>query len=69
MSWSEREGPPVLAPKRRGFGTMVIEGMAKQSVDGAVELDYAPSGLSWRLNCPAANALEPANFQLDGKPN
>jgi two-component sensor histidine kinase len=48
MSWSEREGPPVSAPKRRGFGTMVIEEMAKQSVDGAVELDYAPSGLSWR---------------------
>jgi PAS domain S-box-containing protein len=69
MSWSEREGPPVLAPKRRGFGTMVIEGMAKQSVDGAVELDYAPSGLSWRLNCPAANALEPANFQVEGGPN
>jgi PAS domain S-box-containing protein len=59
MSWSEREGPPVSTPKRRGFGTTVIEGIAKQSVDGAVELDYAPSGLIWRLNCPAANALEP----------
>jgi two-component sensor histidine kinase len=58
MSWSEREGPPVSAPKRRGFGTMVIEGMAKQTVDGAVELDYAPSGLTWRLSCLAANALE-----------
>jgi PAS domain S-box-containing protein len=69
ISWSEREGPPVSAPKRRGFGAMVIEGMAKQSVDGGVELDYAPSGLSWRLNCPAANALEPANFQVEGKPN
>jgi PAS domain S-box-containing protein len=69
MSWSELEGPPVLAPKRRGFGTMVIEGMAKQSLDAAVELDYAPSGLIWRLTCPAANALEPANFQVEGKPN
>jgi hypothetical protein len=48
MSWSEREGPPISAPKRLGFDTMVIEGMSKQSVDGAVELDYAPSGLSWR---------------------
>jgi two-component sensor histidine kinase len=69
MSWSERDGPSVSAPKRRGFGTMVIEGMAKQSVDGAVEVHYAPSGLTWRLNCPAANALEPINFQLEGKPN
>jgi two-component sensor histidine kinase len=69
MSWSERDGPSVSAPKRRGFGTMVIEGMTKQSVDGAVELDYAPSGLTWRLNCPATNALEPADFPVEGKPN
>jgi two-component sensor histidine kinase len=59
MSWTEREGPPVSAPHSRGFGTTVMEEMAERSVDGAVELDYALSGLSWRLTCPAANALEP----------
>jgi PAS domain S-box-containing protein len=58
MSWTEREGPLVSAPKQGGFGTTVVERMAKQSVEGVVELDYAPSGLSWRLTCPAANALE-----------
>src|SRR6266446_1814395 len=59
MSWTEREGPLVSAPKRRGFGTIVMEAMAARSVDGKVDLDYAPSGLTWRLTCPAANALEP----------
>jgi PAS domain S-box-containing protein len=59
MSWSEHEGPPVCAPKRRGFGTIVMEMMAERSVDGKVDLDYAPSGLVWRLTCSAANALEP----------
>jgi PAS domain S-box-containing protein len=59
MSWIESDGPPVSTPERRGFGTMVMEAMAEQSVDGAVDLDYAPSGLTWRLTCPAANALEP----------
>jgi PAS domain S-box-containing protein len=59
MSWTEREGPPVSAPQRRGFGTIVMETMAERSVDGKVDLDYAPSGLTWRLTCPAANALEP----------
>jgi len=59
MSWTEQEGPPVSAPKRRGFGTIVIETMAERSVDGKVDLDYAPSGLIWRLTCAAANALEP----------
>ncbi len=58
MSWSERDGPPVSAPKRRGFGTIVIETMACHSTDGAVDLDYAPSGVIWRLICPAASALE-----------
>jgi PAS domain S-box-containing protein len=59
MSWTEREGPPVSAPQRRGFGTIVMEAMVARSVDGKVDLDYAPSGLTWRLTCPAANALEP----------
>ena len=59
MSWTERDGPLVSAPKRRGFGTIVMERMAERSVDGTVDLDYPPSGLTWRLTCPAANALEP----------
>jgi PAS domain S-box-containing protein len=58
MSWTERHGPPVQPPKRRGFGSTVIVSMAKQATGGEVELDYAPSGLVWRLSCPAANALE-----------
>jgi two-component sensor histidine kinase len=49
----------VSAPERRGFGTMVMESMAEQSVDGSVDLDYAPSGLIWRLTCLATNVLEP----------
>jgi PAS domain S-box-containing protein len=59
MSWTERDGPPVSVPKRRGFGTMVMEAMTERSVAGTVDLDYAPLGVTWRLTCPAANALEP----------
>jgi PAS domain S-box-containing protein len=58
MGWTERDGPPVSAPKQPGFGTIVIEAMTERSVDGVVDLDYAPSGVTWRLTCPAANALE-----------
>jgi PAS domain S-box-containing protein len=58
MSWIERDGPPVSAPKGRGFGTIVMKAMAERSVDGTVQLDYAPSGLIWSLKCPAASALE-----------
>jgi two-component sensor histidine kinase len=59
MSWTERDGPPVPAPKRRCFGSTVIDSMAKLSVGGEVQLDYDPSGLKWSLTCPAANAAEP----------
>jgi PAS domain S-box-containing protein len=59
MSWTERDGPPVALPKQRGFGTIVMEAMAERSVHGTVDLDYAASGLTWRLTCPAPNALEP----------
>jgi PAS domain S-box-containing protein len=59
MSWTERDGPPVFPPQRRGFGTIVMQEMAERSVDGRVELDYGLSGVTWRLTCPAANVLEP----------
>jgi PAS domain S-box-containing protein len=58
MIWTERDGPPVQPPKRRGFGSTVIDSTAKLATDGQVQLDYAPSGLVWRLRCPAAKALK-----------
>jgi PAS domain S-box-containing protein len=58
ISWTERGGPPVQPPDRRGFGSTVIEAMAKRTLGGEVEADYAPSGFGWHLTCPAANALE-----------
>jgi two-component sensor histidine kinase len=58
ISWTERGGPPVRPPDRRGFGSTVVDAMAKRTVGGEVEADFAPSGLKWHLTCPAANALE-----------
>jgi PAS domain S-box-containing protein len=55
--WAEREGPPVSPPKRHGFGTTVMEAMAERSLGGKVDLNYASSGMVWRLRCPAVNAL------------
>jgi PAS domain S-box-containing protein len=59
MNWTEHEGPPVSEPKQRGFGTTVMEAIVARSVDGAVDLHYPPSGLTWRLTCPVVKALEP----------
>jgi PAS domain S-box-containing protein len=59
MSWAERGGPPVQPPDHRGFGTTVVDAMARRALGGEVQLDYARSGLEWHLTCPRENALEP----------
>ncbi|MCC5622639.1 response regulator [Nostoc sp. CHAB 5715] len=58
LSWSESEGPVVAAPDHRGFGTRVVKDMVEMALDGTVRLDYAPAGLSWRLECPALSILQ-----------
>ncbi|MGA7325993.1 MAG: PAS domain S-box protein [Rhodomicrobium sp.] len=67
MSWSEHDGPPVTAPARLGFGTTVICRMAETSLNGKVELDFAPSGVSWRLRCPAKEILDDARSKPGGR--
>ena len=58
MTWRESNGPPVIAPTRRGFGTTVVTHLVKASVNGEVDLDYAASGLVWRVECKANRVLE-----------
>ena len=65
ISWIERNGPPVRRPERRGFGSTVTDTMAKRTLGGEVQLDYAPSGLEWRVSCPAANTLERTMEAID----
>jgi two-component sensor histidine kinase len=69
MHWTESGGPPVPPPKRRGFGSIVMDVMAERSLGGKVDLDYAPSGVTWRLTCPTANALEPGEPDEKGEPD
>jgi PAS domain S-box-containing protein len=57
IGWLERDGPRVEPPKRRGFGSTMISVVAKASVGGEVELDYASTGVVWRLKCSASKAL------------
>jgi PAS domain S-box-containing protein len=57
MAWVERGGPPVTKPSRRGFGSTVIETMAKLSLGATIELDFAPEGFSWRLECAGGQAI------------
>ena len=58
MSWVERGGPPVAKIGRRGFGSTVIDGMLKMGLGCDVAIDFQPTGLVWRISCPAAGLIE-----------
>jgi PAS domain S-box-containing protein len=52
MSWSERNGPPVVAPKIKGFGHVVIERVAAQALSASVGYEFQPEGVTWSLAMP-----------------
>ncbi|WP_236037575.1 HWE histidine kinase domain-containing protein [Belnapia arida] len=54
IDWREREGPPVTPPKRRGFGSRLLERGLAQRVGGTVKLDFRPEGLECRICLPVA---------------
>ena len=58
LSWRERDGPPVPAPTRSGFGSTVISTMVRMGLNAVVKLDYASTGFVWHLDCPATSVLE-----------
>ncbi|WP_063683426.1 sensor histidine kinase [Bradyrhizobium stylosanthis] len=45
LSWTERDGPLVHKPTRRGFGTKMITGMFAGETGWSVNLDFNPGGL------------------------
>ena len=64
IRWIERGGPPVVASSHRGYGSTVIKSVAELSLEGEVQLDFALSGLSWRLMCPAPRILYVAGAEM-----
>lgn len=59
LAWKESGGPPVTMPARHGFGSTVVTSMVRLALNADVELDYAPDGVSWNIDCPADGVLEP----------
>ncbi|MCX7284025.1 MAG: PAS domain S-box protein [Novosphingobium sp.] len=51
IEWRERGGPPVREPERHGFGTTLIRTIPARSLDADVTLDYAPTGVYWKIVC------------------
>ena len=52
LTWTERDGPPVSAPRSRGYGMYVIEDALAYEVDAEVEVSFPPSGLICTIAIP-----------------
>ncbi len=53
LHWREKDGPLVIPPSRKGFGSRVIEHGLTGELGGTVHLDYQPSGLICTMSIPA----------------
>jgi two-component sensor histidine kinase len=45
LTWTEKKGPVVKKPTRRGFGTHVMERMIREQHKGDLRLDWRTEGL------------------------
>jgi two-component sensor histidine kinase len=52
LTWEESGGPPVQVPKRRGFGTRLIERSLALDLEGDVRIEFAPSGVICTVDAP-----------------
>jgi two-component sensor histidine kinase len=65
LEWVESGGPVVTQPRQRGFGSTVITQMVKAGLGCEPHLDFAPTGLIWRIACPAELVLEGGAKRID----
>ena len=52
VRWVEVGGPPVMPPKRRGFGSRLVERGLRQDLGGEVRMDFAATGLIFTVEAP-----------------
>jgi PAS domain S-box-containing protein len=59
LTWREHGGPPVVKPKRSGFGSRLLGRVLAGELGAPADLVYPPEGLVCTIRAPAA-ALSPA---------
>ncbi|PHY21760.1 sensor histidine kinase [Caulobacter sp. BP25] len=60
IEWRESGGPLVRPPKRRGFGSRIVESALPGELAGTVQVDYRPDGLRCAIDAPLS-ALDKAD--------
>lgn len=56
--WQESGGPPVSPPKRKGFGTTIVNRSVPYDLGGQAKIEYAPKGVRAEFVIPARHVSE-----------
>jgi len=49
MRWTESGGPPTKKPKRKGFGSSIMQRMIRDQLKGEMHLDWRSEGLACEI--------------------
>jgi two-component sensor histidine kinase len=52
IRWIERDGPPVLEPGRKGFGSVLLHRVLTDQCRATISIDYEPKGLRCQMDLP-----------------
>lgn len=66
LEWTERNGPPVEPPQKRGFGMLLIERGLSHDMAGEAQIIFAPEGVRARLRAPQRRLAVPV--ESSGEP-
>jgi CheY-like chemotaxis protein len=66
IKWRERGGPPVKAPIRRGFGSVIIERTVPFELNGSAEVRYVLSGLEVDFFIPQQHLVDAPGLPAGG---
>ncbi|MEX0591533.1 MAG: MASE1 domain-containing protein [Xanthobacteraceae bacterium] len=57
FSWTERGGPPVSPPLRKGFGLTLLERAVRLEFDRVPQIEFDPKGFRFAVDIPAMELL------------
>ncbi|PLT96085.1 histidine kinase [Sinorhizobium medicae] len=52
LTWTEVGGPPIREPRRRGFGSILIERSLDKIIGSSVKVEYLPAGVTALIRLP-----------------
>ncbi|EJT04626.1 HWE histidine kinase domain-containing protein [Rhizobium sp. CCGE 510] len=69
IAWREKDGPPVIEPKRHGFGSTIIRRSIPYDLGGKAEVRYNKDGVEADFCIPARYVVKATSEQPDPVPD